>query len=98
MTKIDNSKNIVSGSSFGNVEGNVHIGDVTNYGEKKTPRLLSLNKPFFPPVFMGRDRELEIVHDKLFGGQNFLMLVNGQGGIGKTSFASKYWQKYEHEY
>jgi len=27
MTKIDNSKNIVSGSSFGNVEGNVYVGD-----------------------------------------------------------------------
>ncbi len=26
------------------------------------------------------------------------MLVNGQGGIGKTTFAAKYWLKYEKEY
>jgi CO dehydrogenase nickel-insertion accessory protein CooC1 len=26
------------------------------------------------------------------------MLVNGQGGTGKTSFAAKYWKKYHDEY
>ncbi|GAB4395424.1 MAG: hypothetical protein OHK0053_03140 [Microscillaceae bacterium] len=26
------------------------------------------------------------------------MLVNGQGGIGKTTFAAKYWDKYQHKY
>lgn len=67
------------------------------YGERKIPRLL-ITPPFIPPVFIGRDEELREVHDRLFGGQNLLLLVNGQGGIGKTSFAAKYWELYQDKY
>lgn len=54
--------------------------------------------PFQSPVFIGREEELKTVHDRLFAGENFLMLVNGQGGIGKTTFAAKYWDRYQNEY
>jgi hypothetical protein len=54
--------------------------------------------PFQAPVFIGREEELKTVHDRLFTGENFLMLVNGQGGIGKTTFAAKYWDRYQNEY
>jgi tetratricopeptide (TPR) repeat protein len=54
--------------------------------------------PFMPPIFVGRQAELNTAHDRLLGGDNFLMLVNGQGGVGKTTFAAKYWARYEHEY
>lgn len=61
------------------------------------PKILTI-PPFIPSVFEGRDEELKAVHDKLFGGQNFVILINGQGGIGKTSFAAKYWERYQDEY
>lgn len=54
--------------------------------------------PFNFPYVIGRDEELKTVHDRLFAGENFLMLVNGQGGIGKTAFASEYWKRYKQEY
>lgn len=66
-------------------------------GKYKKPNFLT-NQPFIPPVFEGRAEELTQVHDKLFAGQNFIMLVNGVGGIGKTSFAAKYWERYQAEY
>jgi tetratricopeptide (TPR) repeat protein len=63
----------------------------------KIAKLLT-QPPFQAPVFIGREEELKTVHDRLFAGENFLMLVNGQGGIGKTTFAAKYWDRYQHEY
>jgi tetratricopeptide (TPR) repeat protein len=84
----------INEANFGTI---VHQHHYHFYGEKKIKRFLSA-PPFNPPVFIGRDDELQTVHDKLFNGQNFLMLVNGQGGIGKTSFAAKYWERYQAEY
>jgi hypothetical protein len=76
----------------------VEKGDVTvNYGEKKIKKILG-NPPFFPEVFLGRDNDLTEVHDKLFQGENFLLLINGEGGIGKTTFASRYYHTYQDEY
>jgi len=68
-----------------------------NYAEKKIKKILG-NPPFFPEVFLGRDNDLVEVHDKLFSGENLLLLINGQGGIGKTTFASKYYHTYLDEY
>jgi tetratricopeptide (TPR) repeat protein/MinD-like ATPase involved in chromosome partitioning or flagellar assembly len=62
-----------------------------------TPKFLTA-PPFNPPVFEGREADLETVHDKLFGGENSLLLISGQGGMGKTSFVAKYWIRYEAEY
>ncbi|MCC5944180.1 MAG: hypothetical protein JJT94_04545, partial [Bernardetiaceae bacterium] len=76
----------------------VHIGDkIYNNGKHEIKRLLT-PPPFQTPIFIGRKEELETVHDRLFGGENFLMLVNGQGGIGKTTFAAKYWERYQNDY
>jgi tetratricopeptide (TPR) repeat protein len=54
--------------------------------------------PLNPALFLGRENELKEVHDKLFAGNNLLLLVNGEGGIGKTTFASKYYHTYHNEY
>ncbi len=93
------SKNMVAGSTISGQ--NVNIGDRQeihhHYGDKKIPRNLT-NPPFDPPVFLGREAELEALHARIFGSDDFLMLVNGQGGMGKTSFAAKYWKRYQHEY
>jgi tetratricopeptide (TPR) repeat protein len=55
--------------------------------------------PFLPEVFIGREEDLQRIHDRLFGpGGNLLLLVNGEGGMGKTSLASRYYHTYQHEY
>jgi tetratricopeptide (TPR) repeat protein len=63
----------------------------------KTPRNLT-PPPFNPPIFEGRDEALVEVREQLFAGSNLLMLVNGQGGIGKTTFAAKYWNRFQDQY
>jgi tetratricopeptide (TPR) repeat protein len=69
-----------------------------HYGERKIPRILT-QTPFLPDVFFGRENDLQRIHDLLFGpGDNLLLLVNGDGGVGKTSVASKYFHQYQHEY
>jgi tetratricopeptide (TPR) repeat protein len=67
------------------------------YGEKKITKYLGI-LPVIPEVFIGRDEELRSVHDALFDGDNLLLLVNGEGGIGKTTLAAKYYQRYFDEY
>ena len=63
----------------------------------KIPHHLT-SPPFLPEYFIGRDDDLERIHNKLFTGKNLLLLVNGEGGVGKTAVASKYFHKYQHEY
>ena len=73
---------------------------VFHYGEKKNkeiPKILGIT-PVIPEVFIGRDEELQSVHDALFAGDNVLLLVNGEGGIGKTTLAAKYYQRYFDDY
>lgn len=54
--------------------------------------------PLVPEVFEGRKDELEKIKKALFEDENLLLLVNGEGGIGKTSLAAKYYQEYAHAY
>lgn len=54
--------------------------------------------PFMPEVFLGREEELMDIYEKLSDSSHFLLLVNGEGGIGKTSLASKYYHTYQHKY
>ena len=76
----------------------VEKGDVSvNYGEKKIDKILGI-PPFISEVFLGRENDLIEVHDKLFKGENLLLLINGEGGIGKTTFASRYYHTYQDEY
>lgn len=67
------------------------------YGGKNIPKYLGI-LPVIPEVFIGRDEKLQEVHDELFDGNNLLLLLNGEGGIGKTTLAAKYYQRYFDEY
>ncbi len=50
-----------------------------------------------PTQFIGREEELQKIRTKLDeGGQ--LMLINADGGIGKTSLAAKYWDESLYKY
>ena len=59
--------------------------------------LLSFNGPSAPSVFLGREKELDIIRQKLQNGGQ-LMLINAEGGIGKTTIAAKYWERNLYEY
>ncbi|ASF45270.1 tetratricopeptide repeat protein [Methylovulum psychrotolerans] len=61
------------------------------------PRHLTTT-PFIPDVFEGREEDLTAIRAKLEVSKQPLLLVNGQGGIGKTSLAAKYWQIYQSHY
>ena len=67
------------------------------YGENKILKHLG-NIPAYPELFIGRDKEVEAVHERLVHQQNVLLLVNGRGGIGKTTLASKYYYHYKEYY
>lgn len=53
---------------------------------------LSLNSPEMPVDFLGREEELKTIYEKLNSGGK-LMLINAEGGIGKTTLAAKYWNE-----
>ncbi|TAE08012.1 MAG: ATP-binding protein [Bacteroidetes bacterium] len=55
--------------------------------------------PFYPPTahFKGRQAELDSLHTHLQAGKR-TVLVNGLGGVGKTTLAQKYVQEHEAEY
>ena len=65
--------------------------------ESKIPHHLT-EPPFMPEVFFGRESDLLAIKEKLFSGDNMLLLVNGNGGVGKTSLASIYYHQYKEEY
>lgn len=65
--------------------------------ESDIPKFLT-KPPFLPDYFIGRDEDLEAIHQKLFGANNLLLLVNGRGGMGKTTIAAKYFQTYQADY
>ena len=70
---------------------------VFNYGDKKISKYIGV-MPVIPEVFIGRDEDIRGVHDRLFYGNNMLLLVNGEGGIGKTTLAAKYFERYIDDY
>ncbi|MDA0967684.1 MAG: NB-ARC domain-containing protein, partial [Proteobacteria bacterium] len=68
--------------------------------DKKPPHLLMAEEPFVAQDFIGRQSELTSIYNKLFveKSSNILSVVNGDGGIGKTSLVSQYYHKYKDNY
>ncbi len=60
--------------------------------------LLSTKAVDEPQGFIGREDELKIIREKLRNQGGKLMLINAEGGIGKTTLAAKYWNYSLHEY
>ncbi len=65
------------------------------YGSPAT--LLSPKGVDNPNVFIGREEELKLIREKLDKGGK-LMLINAEGGIGKTTLAARYWNESLYEY
>ncbi|MFM8362225.1 MAG: CHAT domain-containing protein, partial [Haliscomenobacter sp.] len=51
-----------------------------------------------PEIFLGREDDLLRIHDKLFSTGGNMLLLNGEGGLGKTSLAARYFDRYKAEY
>ena len=51
-----------------------------------------------PEIFLGREDDLLRIHDKLFATGGNMLLLNGEGGLGKTSLAARYFDRYKAEY
>jgi len=93
-------KNVVRGK-ISNVQ-NVDIGDkhYHNYAETKLSKELTLNIPkTHPDDIVGREEDLQSLRDLLCNDKR-VVVVNGLGGIGKTTlvqvYVSKYYDDYEH--
>lgn len=84
-----------------NIDRQIVMGSGSTYNEyqggRKIPHMLT-KPPFVPEGFVGREGELKSIKGKLFEGNSLLLLVNGEGGIGKTSLASIYFHTYQKEY
>ena len=84
----------------GNVEQNAGFnvtGSTINYNGKKIPKPLGAI-PATPALFIGRDNSTKEIHEELNKNDHLLLLVNGQGGIGKTTLASQYYFEYAAHY
>lgn len=98
---IENSRNVVAGIGQLDVRGDMHVGDYilhhdpTAVWKQKYPN----TNPYPKPNFFADSREDELtdVHTRLQG-ESCLVLVNGTGGIGKTSIASAYCADHAEEF
>ncbi|HAK78371.1 MAG TPA: hypothetical protein DCR35_00475 [Runella sp.] len=70
------------------------LKDFTN---AKIPRLLT-NPPFNTDLFIGRENDLKTIEAQYQDHNRLLVLVNGEGGIGKTTLAAKYWYAHADRY
>ena len=86
------NKNTTIKNQFNN---GIFNNPVFNYNGNPIPK--QIGSPSKPEVYLGREGEIETIHKKLFS-NNTLLLVNGDGGIGKTTIASQYYHTYIHEY
>ena len=95
-------KNVLNGNTI-TAGKNVVTGDGNTfhehhyYDDPKIPRFL-LGKPFQTDYFIGRDADLEAIEVDYQQNNRLLFLMNGEGGIGKTTLAAHYWIKHESRY
>jgi tetratricopeptide (TPR) repeat protein len=92
---VKEEKNIVKNSTI--QAEKVHIGDIIQYGDRKIPRFLT-QKPFNTNFFIGRDTDLAAIETDYQKSNHLLVLVNGEGGMGKTTLAARYWFLHETRY
>ncbi|MVM32847.1 NACHT domain-containing protein [Spirosoma sp. HMF4905] len=61
------------------------------------PRILTL-PPFDSKIFIGREEEIYNLEKSFTESRRNIIILNGEGGIGKTTIASQYWIKNSDSY
>ncbi|MEM1214064.1 MAG: NB-ARC domain-containing protein, partial [Bacteroidota bacterium] len=99
---ITQRKNVNTGTATAG--GNIHFGDRTEThhhhyrARDENPKLLT-NPPLLSEVFEGREDDMQRVREHFTqGNQALLLLVNGRGGMGKTTLAAHYFNRYKEDY
>ena len=89
----------IAGDKIGGdkVSGDKITYEYKYYGDRKIPRLLT-NRPFYTDFFIGRDKDLAAIETAYKKDKHLLILVNGEGGMGKTTLAAQYWFQHEARY
>ncbi len=64
---------------------------------RQHPRYLTTS-PFNTEYFIGRQKDLDSIEADYQQHKRLLVLINGEGGIGKTTLVSKYWYAHEGRY
>ncbi len=90
MPDVNNPNAILGQQNIGGVVYNM-------YANRMTRRQLTPATASVPPTFLGREQELDDIR-ALLTQRNTIALVNSEGGMGKTTLAARYWEKYQHEY
>src|ERR1700733_14946422 len=96
-----NQKNKVGGD-ISHIAGNVRFGDndiqIHTDGGPPIPKELTVRVPRLDPqAIIGREADLVKLHESLFT-RGQVVVVNGLGGIGKTTLVQAYLTKYYEEY
>jgi tetratricopeptide (TPR) repeat protein len=102
--RVEQRENTVEQSQL-SAEQNIVIGKgntiqqnfITYAGDKKIPCHLT-NSPFRSEYFIGREQDMEAIEGEYQRQIKLLMLVNGDGGMGKTTLAAHYWYVHESRY
>lgn len=93
--QINNSNNVNTAPITAG--GDVKFVNVTINNKPKIEKYLTPN-PFNADFFIGRNEDLNLIREKISKSNKPLLLVNGEGGIGKTSIAAKYWNQNQDAY
>ena len=66
--------------------------------ERRKPKSIEIGEtPINPLILFGRDKQIEYIRNTLLSKQ-VLLLINAEGGVGKTAIVSRYYHKYYSEY
>lgn len=66
--------------------------------ENKIPKQIGTLPPFNPKIFLGREGVTKKIYNVFFKNDKQVLLLSGNGGIGKTTVASKYYYEYQNVY
>lgn len=86
----------------GSVQANSIRGDVHFHGTESTPRQIPAQLPSSPPYFTNREREItelgRMAGEVTAQGRPLIVVITGQGGVGKTSLGLHWLHGIGHDY